>query len=240
MITPQQVQDLAGLSTMQQLEPASNSDRRFLVPLPPNTDPLSPELFSFYTYEIRVGHDRGPANDPHWTTAQGRFGEPLVLEGVQHPAPELACSAIAEPNGAIRVNAPYDAPYVGLRRVLPNPPNTQIWVVLYARVMQADTSTRRNIQIAMKQLQPLISKEAEENKSVPLVEQGEANWSGAEALDALASAGLPYDTPITALAVELLPEPNSSFSDPLGGDLGHVRILRTSPLASVERSRCMP
>ena len=115
VITQGQLQDLAGLSTMQRLEPSANSNRHFLVPLPPNTDPGSPELFSFYTYEIRAGHDRGPVSDPLWSTAQGRFGESLVLEGVQHPAPELACSVIAEPDGAIRVRAPYASPYVGLR-----------------------------------------------------------------------------------------------------------------------------
>jgi hypothetical protein len=57
---------------------------------------------------------------------------------------------------------------------------------------------------------------------------------------AILSAGLPENTPITALAVELLPEPNGSFADPLGGDLGEVRILRTSPLAPVEKSCCTP
>ncbi|MFN7317873.1 MAG: hypothetical protein ACK5S6_00050, partial [bacterium] len=131
VITPGQVQDLAGLSAMQRLEPSASSDRHFLLPLPPNTDPGSPELFSFYTYEIRAGHDRGPVSDPLWSTAQGRFGESLVLEGVQHPAPELSCSVIAQPDGGIHVRAPFASPYLGLRRVLPNPPNTEIWVVLY-------------------------------------------------------------------------------------------------------------
>jgi hypothetical protein len=237
VITPGQVQDLAGLATMQRLEPATNSDRRFLVPLPPNTDPHSPELFSFFTYDIRVGHDRGPATDPLWTTAQGRFGEPLVLEGVQHPPAELTCAVIAEPGGAIRVRAPFATPYVGLRRVLPNPPNTQIWVVLYARVVQADASTQRNVQIALRRA-GIPRKHGE--GPVPLVVQGEVRWTGEEVKAALELVGLPDDTPITALAVELLPEPNSSFSDPLGGDLGQVRILRTSPLASVERSCCVP
>jgi len=237
VITPGQVQDLAGLSTMQRLEPSANSDRHFLVPLPPNTDPGSPELFSFYTYEIRVGHDRGPIADPLWSTAQGRFGESLVLEGVQHPAPELACSVITEPNGAIRVRAPYAAPYVGLRRVLPNPPNTEIWIVLYARVMQADASTKRNIQIDLRRLRIPRTQRV---KSTPLFVEGEVSWSGAEVQTALNLAGMPEITPISVLAVELLPEPNGSFADPLGGDLGQVRILRTSPLSSVERDCCTP
>jgi len=238
VITPGQVQDLAGLSTMQKLLPSADSDRRFLVPLPPNTTPNSPELFSFFTYEIRVGHDHGPLNDPLWTTAQGRFGEPLVLSGVQHPAPELTCLAIPESCGAIRVRAPFAAPYIGLRRVLPDPPNTQIWIVLYARVMQADGNTRRNVQIALKQTRILPLKHV--NKSVPREREGEARWSKDEVHAGLVAAGLPLETPITALAVELIPEPNSVFTDPLGGDLGQVRILRTSPLASVERNCCVP
>jgi hypothetical protein len=237
VITPGQVQDLSGLSTMQRLEPSANSNRHFLVPLPPNTDPGSPELFSFYTYEIRAGHDRGPISDPLWSTAQGRFGESLLLEGVQHPAPELACSVFAEPNGAIRVRAPYASPYLGLHRVLPNVPNTEIWIVLYARVVQADASTKRNIQI---DLRPLRIPRDHRGKSTPLFVEGEVTWSGAEVQAVLQLAGIPEAAPISALAVELLPEPNGSFDDPLGGDLGQVRILRTSPLSPIERDCCRP
>ncbi|MGV3559284.1 hypothetical protein [Larkinella arboricola] len=237
VITPGQVQDLAGLATMQRLEPSASSNRHFLLPLPPNTDPGSPELFSFYTYEIRAGHDRGPSNDPLWSTAQGRFGEALVLEGVQHPVPELSCSVIAEPTGAVRVRAPYASPYIGLRRVLPNVPNTEIWIVLYAQVTQADGSTNRNIQI---DLRPLRIPPEPRLPSTPLVIEGEVRWSGTEIQNALDLAGLPTSVPISALAVELLPEPNGSFDDPLGGDLGQVRILRTSPLSAVERDCCTP
>jgi hypothetical protein len=237
VITPGQVQDLAGLSTMQRLEPSMNSNRHFLVPLPPNTDPGSPELFSFYTYEIRAGHDRGPASDPLWSTAQGRFGESLILEGVQHPPPELTCSVFAEPKGAIRVRAPYASSYIGLRRVLPFPPNTEIWIVLYARVVQADATTKRNIQIDLRRLQ--LPRKPQMNVTQLLVE-GEVRLSGAEVKAALDTAGLPETTPISALAIELLPEPNGSFDNPLGGDLGQVRIYRTSPLSSVDRECCTP
>lgn len=239
VITPGQVQDLAGWSTMQRLEPSANSNRHFLLPLPPNTDPGSPELFSFFTYDIRVGHDRGPATDPLWSTAQGRFGESLVLEGVQHPVPELTCSVIADPDGAVRVRAPYAAPYHGLRRVLPNPPNTELWVVLYAQVAQADASIWRNIQINLRKLQPVRRQKVDKGAtSAPRLLEGETRWSGGDVRAALHNAGLPEDAPISALAIELLPEPNGSFDDPLGGDLGQVRILRTSPLSAVERDCC--
>jgi hypothetical protein len=237
VITPGQVQDLAGLSTMQRLEPSTTSNRHFLLPLPPNTDPGSPELLSFYTYDIRAGHDRGPASDPLWSTAQGRFGESLVLEGVQHPAPELPCAVFAEPQGTIRVRAPYAAPYLGLRRVLPNPPNTEIWAVLYARVVQADASTKRNIQVDLRRLR--IPREPKV-RNTPLLVEGEIVWTGPEVDAALQLAGLPDDAPMSVLAVELLPEPNGSFDDPLAGDLGQVRILRTSRLSSVDRDCCRP
>lgn len=237
VITPGQVQDLAGLSTMQRLEPSPASDRHFLVPLPPNTDPGSPELFGFYTYEIRAGHDRGPAADPLWSTAQGRFGEALVLEGVQHPAPELSCSVFTGPSGSVRVRAPYAAPYVGLRRVLPNPPNTEIWAVLYAQVVQADASTRRNVQIDLRRLRVVRSHQPRDTAALAV--EGEVRWTGAEVQAALDLAGLPEDSPLSALAIEVLPEPNGSFDDPMGGDLGQVRILRTSPLAAVQRDCCV-
>ena len=43
---------------------------------------------------------------------------------------------------------------------------------------------------------------------------------------------MPLDAPLSVVTVELLPEPNSPFGDPLGQDLGQVRILRTTPLAA--------
>ncbi|PXF59405.1 MAG: hypothetical protein C4B58_03580 [Deltaproteobacteria bacterium] len=233
VITPGQVQDLSGLSAMQRLEPADNSNRQFLVPLPHNTDPASPELFSFYTYEIRVGHGAGAPEDPFWSTAQGRFGEPLVLEGMQHPPPELACSVFYGPGGDVTARAPFAAPYLGQKRVAPPQVNTQIWFVLYARIMQADGQSWHNVQIDLK---PAI--QAKQVGSVTIAPQAEATWTGGNVKDALELAGLHHDTPLTVLAVELLPEPNSSFADPLGGDLGQVRVLRTSPLASVERDCC--
>ena len=43
--------------------------------------------------------------------------------------------------------------------------------------------------------------------------------------------GLPEDTPLTTLAVELFTDPIPP--DPLGQDLGHARMLRVSPLVPV-------
>lgn len=234
VITPGQPQDLSGLNAMQRLEPAGNSDRHFLVPLPPNTDPASPELFSFFTYEIRVGHGPGTPADPFWSTAQARFGEAMTLEGVQHPPPELACAVVVGPGRAIAARAAYATPYLGLRQVTPWQPNTEIWFVLYARLLQADGASWRNVQL---DLRP--GRKVRKRQSTPMAPQAEGRWSDEEVRDALARAGLDPATALTVLAVETLPEPNGGFADPLGGDLGQVRVLRTSPLASVEEDCCM-
>lgn len=234
VITPGQVQDLSGLNAMQRLEPAGNSDRHFLIPLPPNTDPSSPELFSFYTYEICVGHGPGTPEDPFWSTAQGRYGETLTLEGVQHPPPELVCSVIPGPGRAITARAPFSTPYLGLKQVTPSQPNTEIWFVLYARLLQADGASFRNVQIDLATSRKVIP-----GKSAAMAPQAEGRWTDQEVKDALTRAGLDPDTPLTVLAVETLPEPNSSFNDPLGGDLGQVRVIRTSPLAEVAENCCI-
>jgi hypothetical protein len=103
--------------------------------------------------------------------------------------------------------------------------------------MQADGTTRRNIQI---DLRPLRIPRSRREETRRLFVEGEARWTGSEVRDALMIAGIPLSTPLSALAVEVLPEPNGSFADPLGGDLGQVRILRTSPLAGVDRDCCTP
>jgi hypothetical protein len=48
----------------------------------------------------------------------------------------------------------------------------------------------------------------------------------------LAALALPATSPLSVVFVETLPE-LGQFDDPLGGDLGNVRILRTSPLTAV-------
>lgn len=80
-----------GITAMTQLTPAPGSSTHFLLPLPPGVSPDDPELFGFYTYEFRVGHAGTPGDLRWWSTANGRFGSPLRVVGVQHPAPPLAC-----------------------------------------------------------------------------------------------------------------------------------------------------
>jgi hypothetical protein len=99
-IVPGDSDDRAGIDAMQQLERAGDSNVHFLLPLPPGVDPDDPELFGFYTYELRVGHAGDPHDHRWWSTANGRFGRPLRISGVQHPAPALSCRA-----GRVRISS---------------------------------------------------------------------------------------------------------------------------------------
>jgi hypothetical protein len=92
--------DRAGIDAMSWLEPATDSNRHFLLPLPPGLDANDPELLGFYTYELRVGHYGQPHDTRWWSTAQGRFGRPLRVIGVQYPVPPLPCRV-----GPVRLGA---------------------------------------------------------------------------------------------------------------------------------------
>jgi hypothetical protein len=92
----------------------------------------------------------------------------------------------------------------------------------------------RNIQL---DLRPGTRKRAHE-RARPRQLEATATWTDDE-LDAfLVRYGLDKDTPLSVLAVELLPEPNAPFTDPLRRDLGEVRVLRTSPLTPIEKVCC--
>jgi hypothetical protein len=108
--------------------------------------------------------------------------------------------------------------------------------MLYAQVVQADASTRGAVQIDLRRLS--IMRTHQPRSVATLAVEGDVRWSGAEVRAALELAGLPGDSPLSALTIEVLPEANGSFDDPLGGDLGQVRILRTSPLSAVARDCC--
>jgi hypothetical protein len=96
-------------------------------------------MWPFRSVELRVGH-----SNKIWSTAQGRFGHPTRVNGVQHPAPPLKCLVDRTPDG-ISVTAQYALALFNGRNVTSKPPKTEIWCMLYAQVKQADAAQNRNI-----------------------------------------------------------------------------------------------
>lgn len=220
-ITPGQPADDAGLDAMQELI-GSDSPRHFFVPLPPGLSPESAELFGFFVYELRVGHRIG------WSTANTRFGPPLRATGIQHPASPLLCEATRRPAG-ISASSIYAMPVLEGRNLLPRVPLSEIWHLLYAQVMQVDGDDWRNVLLSRKHAEP-ASQQSDARERLETV--GIAEWTQEEIAIALRGLNLPRKAPLSVLAVEMLPELDRK-PDPLGADLGYVRIIRTSPLISL-------
>ena len=221
VIVPNQPEDNSGLDAMVELIPG-DSGTHFVMPLPPGVAQDALELFGFWTYEIRIGHKT------IWSTAQARFGRPLRVSGVQHPAPTLSCvahrvvppqgpAAVFEPPARIVVTAPYATPVYADQK-LTNPtegdPRTRMWVMLYAQVMQADGSTWRNVLLGRKFAWPQFDQaQAGGLKRVRTRDVlGRAEFELKAVENILAGLALPTDSPLSVLAVELLP----------GGGLAHA------------------
>ena len=222
-ITPNQSSDCAGINAMQELKASPFSDRHYLLPLPEGLNPESSELLGFYVYELRVGHDCS-----RWSTAQARFGNPLRVTGVQHPAPQLRCS-IMRTKDSVTVAAPFAAPVWEGRNVRPLTPRSRLYSLLYAQVLQVDGQSWRNVLLLRGLGDTRGGNDLQDHRLAPAVME----FSQDEIIQRLRLLGLPLNAPLSIVTVEMLPEPNSPFGDPLGKDLGQVRILRTSPLTAV-------
>ncbi len=254
--------DYSGLDAMTQMIPASSvgvgkSGTFFLLPLPPGMTSESLELFGFWTYEFRLGH----VTD--WSTAQGRYGRPLRVTGIQHPAPHLICAVNHREEGVL-ATAPYaNTVYNGqpMYDYLAGDPQTRMWFMLYAQALQADSASYRNILLARKigRTVPNPPKDPMQNPQHSFNRDPLARTEFPQATvnDLLKLLGLPVTTPLSVLAVEVLPgplrvrRPGEDYpgaleqeatdtvgvvyegEDPLGAELGLRRILRTSPLTAV-------
>ncbi|KAH0562406.1 hypothetical protein GP486_002899 [Trichoglossum hirsutum] len=222
-IVPRQTFDTAGLDAMQPLV-ATSSPLHWGVPLPPGLTPDSLELLGFWTYELRVGHWHDEKH-PRWSTAQGRFGPPLRVTGVQHPMPELPCSLSVD-HTSVRVSSQFAQPVQDGRPLVPKQPNTSVWFLLYAQAAQIDGSgEKRNLLIARVDAQAVRVSGSSELQPRAVFQRAVIN-------DMLKSYGLKLNTPLSAMAVELYDQ-KDHVSDPLGGDLGRQRILRSSCLVAV-------
>jgi hypothetical protein len=248
--------DESGLDAMTQMVPADKvgvgkSGTFFLLPLPPSVGPEDLELFGFWTYEFRVGHVK------FWSTAQGRYGRPLRVSGIQHPPPHLICSVERGKSG-IGVTAPYAVTVYNGNRLYNfevNDPQTRIWFMLYAQVLQADSVSYRNIL-----LHHLRGKTLPTTQRRPGLNLNPQHGPARDPLAGilfpekdiearLSLLNLPRTNPLSVLAVEFLPGPlnfpanvknptvqdpaASAEEDPVGGNLGLRRILRTSSLTAV-------
>lgn len=144
-IIPGQSDDKAGIDAMQPMQKSTDSDTHYILPIPPGMHPESPELFGFFTYEFRVGHGHWPDREDNlWSTAQGRYGRPLRVTGIQHPAPTLLCSLDRNKNH-MYVSAPFAKAVHNGANVTSKPPRTSLWALVYAQVFQADGRDHRNI-----------------------------------------------------------------------------------------------
>ncbi len=248
VITPNQSIDTAGINAMQPMQKANDSDTHYLLSLPTGLNSESPEMFGFFTYEIRVGHYKYKGTDQNvWTTAQGRFGRALRATGIQHPAPVLLCN-VNRDEEKLYVTAPYaQAVYKG-KNVTSDPPRTQLWALLYAQVKQADNKDFRNVllddrrmdwrtQVAFHQntnaYLNLKDKQIEDLKLSAIqnwnpkltgidtkfhlfpvdetvinkdaAKYGTGLWQNDEVNELLAMYGLPTDSALSVLCVEMLP-----------------------------------
>lgn len=220
VIVPGQSDDRAGLDAMQQLIPSS-SPVHFMLPLPIGLEVDAPELFGMFTYELRVGHVKD------WSTAQGRYGPPLRVAGVQHPAPPLLGTVSSQP-ATIGVAAAYATPVFAGRNLLPVEPRTQLWALLYAQVTQADRASQRNVLLGRRQL----TSDGLRTKTSILPGMAGALWERQQVESILALLALPANSPLSTIIVEMLPD-IAEIADPLGANLGQVRILRASPLTAI-------
>jgi hypothetical protein len=260
VITPGQSDDRAGLTAMTQLEQAVDSGVHFLLPLPPGLDPSDPELFGFYAYELRIGHAGNPQDQRWWSTAQARFGRPLRVNGVQHPAPALACSAgrvikpatlITQPVNDVLATATYATPVLG-GQPLARPtdqPTTELCFLLYAQVVQADAASNRNV-LLLQQLGTFASPRLGGAGVLPTSTQrltqrdrlGYAIFTEKAVQAQLTLLGLPVNLPLSVLAVELLPQGVGSdlppgVAEPSAGAAPSAAAQTADPLRLSSRPR---
>lgn len=271
VITPDHGNDGAGLDAMQDMRAEDvaavaapmikASPVHFLLPLPPGLHADSPDLFGFYVYELRIGH-----GNAIWSTAQGRFGHPLRLTGVQHPAPALTCVVDRVP-AQLSVAASHATAVFGGRNVTMTPPATELWAMLYAQVSQADGKGMRNLLLAETRLgipstqgppvREFLVNRLQAGTSLQIANSfpggldapatAVARWAEAEIEALLSRYGLALDTPLSVLAVEMMPRydrflrggPGPDLSvRPLSQQLGRYRILRSSTLVAVPEICC--
>jgi hypothetical protein len=214
VITSGQPRDEDGLEAMVELHASPDDPLKFLLPLPDGVAEADARLFGMWTYELRYGHE-----EP-WSLAHARFGRPLRVTGVQHPAPELPAvaawqrvvthPAVPQPNGhvitltrttwQVVATAPYATPVLADgRRVGTGLPLTTIGFLLYAQAIQADGSGYRNVLLAHQGAVPV---QPRDTPGGFVYDYGSAVFTQSNIEQYLAAAALPGDAPLSIVAVE--------------------------------------
>ncbi|MEP6682865.1 MAG: hypothetical protein ABJA35_06380, partial [Parafilimonas sp.] len=231
IIRPKQVIDNSGIDAMPALagatadvDPEGKGVRHFLLQLPDGLNVDSPELFGFFTYEFAVGH-----TDKKWSTAQARYGRKLPITGIQHPAPRLRLSTLRHPD-KIEVSAVYAESFFKGSNCTPLFPRTSIYALLYAQVLQADGKQYRNVLIDQVLLGK-ISRNTNVDKPVGLT-----SWLIKDVRTKLNTKGMDINSPLSILAIEIMPDSNRGDINTNVIDLENTRILRTSRLYKIADS----
>jgi hypothetical protein len=135
----------------------------------------------------------------------------------------------------IEVSAPFANPMFGNQSLRPFPPVTEIRILLYAQVVQADGADRRNILLDSRQAAFRPKRlEPRENRRRFQAESGTVTWSNAEVVALVELVGLCHEGPLSCLAVETLPG-DQPVADPVAAGLGYERFLRTSPSTPIPK-----
>jgi hypothetical protein len=227
VISPGQPRDSDGSEAMVELIASPTDPLRYLLPLPDGLAADDPRLFGLWTYELRYGH-KAP-----WSLAHARYGRPLQVSGIQHPAPTLPCVAIWQrydgfivTDGAaplipihlptrwrVVVTAPFATPvHEDGRRVGTRIPYTALSFLIYAQVIQVDGSGYRNILLTH---QGATAVDPRDTQAGFAYDYGQAIFSQEDIHARLAEEGLPEDAPLSVVAVEFYsPGGTSAFNDP--------------------------
>jgi hypothetical protein len=128
----------------------------------------------------------------------------------------------------VSASAPFATPVSEGRAITPSPPRSELWGLLYAQVVQADGEDRRNVLLSRRAARPMRRLDRDTLSAAAAI----IDWDQSEIDMLLRGLALPSRSPLSVIVVELMPQ-IARRGDPLGGDLGHVRILRASPLTPV-------
>jgi hypothetical protein len=152
---------------------------------------------------------------------------------VQHPAPQLYGSPDRNEQ-RLRVSASHSVAVFDGRNVTSRPVRTQLWALLYAQVRMADDSDNRNILLNDRLMRPAPERIMDdagnvvfssENSDAP--KRAIAEWDNAEVSAMLKSHGLPADSNLSVLCVEMMPTADHFLmNDQERGNFGALLNIR--------------